>query len=205
MLVLYPSEHFTELQLEQKKRLRYAVSNFGRLISFKENFNEGVLLKPNITNNLKIFRYKIPKEGGGYYHKHIMLSRAVAESYVSKPSDLHNYVIHLDFDNLNDHYKNLKWVTEEDKYAHQRINPNVKEGHYKRIEKKKLAQKGMKLTTTQVMRIKKMIHDPNRKTRLKLIAKQFGISEMQLYRIKSGENWANVPIPNFYKDIDQKK
>jgi len=199
MLVFYPSERFTELELEERKRLRYAVSNFGRLISFKENFKEGVVLKPNITNNLKIFRYKIPKEGGGYFHKHIMLSRAVAGFYVSKPSDLHNYVIHLDFDNLNDHFTNLKWVTEEEKYAHQRVNPNVKEGHLKRIEKKKMAQKGMKLTTTQVMRIKKMIHDPNRKTRLKIIAKQFGISEMQLYRIKSGENWANVPIPSLNK------
>ena len=27
-----------------------------------------------------------------------------------------------------------------------------------------------------------------------MIAKQFGISEMQLYRIKSGENWGNVKI-----------
>jgi hypothetical protein len=37
--------------------------------------------------------------------------------------------------------------------------------------------------------------DPNRKTRLKLIAKQFGISEMQLYRIKSGENWGHIKVP----------
>ena len=44
------------------------------------------------------------------------------------------------------------------------------------------------------MRIKKMLANPNRKTRLRLIAKQFGISEMQLYRIKSGENWGHVEI-----------
>jgi hypothetical protein len=29
---------------------------------------------------------------------------------------------------------------------------------------------------------------------LKMLAKQFGISEMQLYRIKSGENWGHVKI-----------
>jgi len=27
---------------------------------------------------------------------------------------------------------------------------------------------------------------------MKMIAKQFGISEMQLYRIKTGENWGSV-------------
>jgi hypothetical protein len=27
---------------------------------------------------------------------------------------------------------------------------------------------------------------------MKMIAKQFGVSEMQLYRIKSGENWGWV-------------
>ena len=29
---------------------------------------------------------------------------------------------------------------------------------------------------------------------MRLIAKQFGISEMQLYRIKSGENWSHVKM-----------
>lgn len=198
MLVLYPGENFVELNLGVKKRLRYAVSNFGRLISYKERFTDGTLLKPNVTNNLRIFRHKVPKEcGTGYFHKHVMLSRAIAEAFVNKPCEKHNFVIHLDFNNLNDHYTNLKWVTEAEKYAHQRINPNVKEGHIKRIEKKRLAQKGMKLDSTQVMRIKRMIFDPQRKTRMRIIAKQFGISEMQLYRIKTGENWASVPTPSF--------
>jgi hypothetical protein len=44
------------------------------------------------------------------------------------------------------------------------------------------------------MRLKRKIFDPKRKSRLKIIAKQFGISEMQLYRIKSGENWGHVKI-----------
>lgn len=197
MLVLYPGENFIELNLGVTKRLRYAVSNFGRLVSFKEDVKDGTLLKPNVTNSLRIFRYKVPKESTGYFHKHVMLSRAIAEAFVEKPSPAHNFVIHLDFDNLNDHYTNLKWVTEPEKYAHQRINPNVIEGHIKRTEKKRLAQKGMKLDTTQVMRIKRMIFDPQRKTRMRIIAKQFGISEMQLYRIKTGENWASVPTPNF--------
>jgi predicted DNA binding protein len=53
---------------------------------------------------------------------------------------------------------------------------------------------GAKLTESKVRLLKKKIFDPNRKTRLKMLAKQFGISEMQLYRIKSGENWGHVKI-----------
>lgn len=197
MLVSYPGEIFTTIDLGVKRKLNYAISNFGRLISYKYNFKEGTVLKPNITNKLQVFRYKVARDEGGYFHKHLMIARVVAEAFVNKPSEEHDFVIHLDFNNTNDHYTNLKWVTEEEKYAHQRINPNIIEGHAKRIVKMRSLQQGAKLDTTQVMRIKRMIHDPNRKTRMRLIAKQFGISEMQLYRIKSGENWANVPTPTF--------
>jgi uncharacterized protein YjcR len=34
----------------------------------------------------------------------------------------------------------------------------------------------------------------NGKTRLKMIAKQFGVSDMQIHRIKTGENWSHVKI-----------
>jgi DNA-binding Xre family transcriptional regulator len=44
------------------------------------------------------------------------------------------------------------------------------------------------------MHIKKILANPNRKTRMKIIARRFGISEMQLYRIKSGKNWGHVTI-----------
>jgi hypothetical protein len=53
---------------------------------------------------------------------------------------------------------------------------------------------GPKLTETKVMRLKKILLDPNRKTRMKILAKQFGVSEMQLYRIKSGENWGHIKV-----------
>ena len=50
-----------------------------------------------------------------------------------------------------------------------------------------------KLTENNVRLIKKMINDPNRRTRLKIIAKRFGVTTMQLHSIKTGENWADVP------------
>jgi DNA-binding Xre family transcriptional regulator len=39
-----------------------------------------------------------------------------------------------------------------------------------------------------------ILSDPNRKTRLKIIAKRFGVSEMTLQRIKTGENWGHIKI-----------
>ncbi|MFM9026986.1 MAG: hypothetical protein ACKOQ6_03215, partial [Bacteroidota bacterium] len=53
-------------------------------------------------------------------------------------------------------------------------------------------KKGPKLTVDQVRRIKRLVAAPGRNFLLKDIARQFGISEMQLYRIKSGENWSHV-------------
>jgi hypothetical protein len=43
-----------------------------------------------------------------------------------------------------------------------------------------------------VRRLKKILNDPNRRTRLKIIAKRFGVTTMQLRRIKTGENWSHV-------------
>ena len=49
-----------------------------------------------------------------------------------------------------------------------------------------------KLTETKVKFLKRKLNDPNRRTRLKILARQFGVSEMQLHRIKTGENWGYV-------------
>ena len=109
------------------------------------------------------------------------------------PTEDQTYLLHIDFVKDNDNATNLKWGTKDEFRDHFMSSPLYEDG----IEKsKKTRQKmdGNKLSTTDVMRIKKMLANPNRKTRLRLIAKQFGISEMQLYRIKSGENWGHVEI-----------
>ena len=90
------------------------------------------------------------------------------------------FVIHLDYDKLNNNIMNLAWATAFEKEQYQHTNPN------RRIIR------NSKLPETRVKLIKRKLQDPNRKTRLKVIAKQFGISEMQLYRIQTGENWGCV-------------
>ncbi|MFT4033894.1 MAG: hypothetical protein QM669_15880, partial [Siphonobacter sp.] len=52
--------------------------------------------------------------------------------------------------------------------------------------------KNYKLTESKVLMIKKMLKSD--KNRLKMIAKQFGITHTQLNRIRSGENWGHVKV-----------
>jgi hypothetical protein len=192
MIRLFALEKFKEIQLEGSLRFRYAISNYGRLISFTNEFTDGRLLKGNITEGFRVFRYKF-KENGKMLYKHKMLARLVAENFLPKPSEEHNYVIHLDHNLANDYVGNLKWATREEMLAHQQKSPRVIEAKEKLIARNK-DSKGHKLSITQVMLIKKELANPNRKTRMKMLAKRFGISEMQLYRIKSGENWSHIKI-----------
>jgi DNA invertase Pin-like site-specific DNA recombinase len=57
-----------------------------------------------------------------------------------------------------------------------------------------LKSDGRKLTSTKVIHLKKLLSNPDQKNRIKMLAKQFGISEMQVYRIKRGENWSHIKV-----------
>ena len=157
---------------------KFKISNFGRIINCKTS--EETLVKKYYINgyqNLPVKQKKNGKQTSRYVHK------LVAEHFLDKNDGL--YVIHLDYDKTNNHVDNLKWATKREKESHQFSNPV-----YKTMVRKKPSN--TKLTETKVKLIKRKINDPNRRTRMKMIAKQFGISTMQLYRIKSGENWKSV-------------
>jgi DNA-binding phage protein len=84
----------------------------------------------------------------------------------------------------------LQWTNQETVSKHQQNSPAVKK--YKTEKLKYVNYDSYTLNETKVRMIKKILNDPKRKTRLKIIAKQFGISEMQLYRIKKGVHWGHV-------------
>ncbi|RDK84840.1 HNH endonuclease [Marinirhabdus gelatinilytica] len=156
---------------------KFKISNYGRLINCKGE--KEFLLKPSFINgyqNLAVRQKKNGKTTSRYVHK------LVAQHFLEQKDGM--YVIHLDYHKKNNHVDNLKWATKREKEVHQFSNPEYKNKPRKRTYSK--------LTEAKVKLIKRKIYDPNRRTRLKMIAKQFGISEMQLYRIKSGENWGSV-------------
>jgi len=164
-----------------EKPPRYEVSNFGRLRSFQNNV-KGEIIKGSVIQGYKSLNIRLPK--GKSFNRYV--HKLIAENFVEKPSIYHKFVIHLDFDKQSNHYKNLKWATKDEMVAHNKLNPAVIN---KPIPKR---TKNYKLTETKVIMIKKMLQHDN--TRLKMIAKQFGITHTQLNRIRSGENWGYVKI-----------
>jgi len=160
----------------------YQISNYGRIKSFKVEVKDG-----QIINGSNIGGYKtitLRKISGKRVAKYV--HRLVAEHFIERSAEDQIYVIHMDYKKDNNYFKNLQWATKRQKEEHQNVNPN--------FVKTKKQVKYSKLTEAKVRYLKKRMSDPKRKTRLKMLAKQFGISEMQLYRIKRGENWGHVKV-----------
>lgn len=188
MVRTFPDEKWKEIEFEPNALMyRYAISNYGRLVSYSDKIENGNLLRGGILGGYPTF---VSRPFGK--SKTLYLHKLVASLFLDKTSDEQTYVIHQDYNKKNNHADNLKWATKTEVEKHQQNSPYVQESRKKRKSFK--PSRGHKLTSTDVMRIKRKIFDPNRRTRLKLIAKQFGISEMQLYRIKSGENWSHIKL-----------
>ena len=189
MFRLYPGEEFREIPLKVPPRRRYAVSNYGRLLSFSKEFGDGRILKGARSDGYPTLAYKTYKNGKPSCHCYFIY-RWVAEFFIPKASEDQVFVLHLDHSRDNDKVSNLAWATREEMLAHYNKSPNVIQA---RTVKRRLG-KGLKLTSTQVIHIKKRLQDPNRKTRIKMLAKQFGVSEMQINRIRTGENWGHIKV-----------
>lgn len=158
------------------------ISSFGRVMTFNSKHKNGTINKLfAVQGYLRLpLMQKTGKRTARYIHK------LVAEAFIEKKSEYQQYVIHLDYDKSNNHLYNLAWATKEEKEKHRLNNPKYK-SPASRVRYSKLNEGRVKM-------IKRKLLDPDRKTRLKMIAKQFGISEMQLHRIKTGENWGYVTI-----------
>ena len=192
MIRMYPGEQFQEIELEHKLRRRYAISNRGRLVSFTDTPQNGLLLKGSLTDGYRTLGYTIYNEGAKFSRK-VFLYKLVAKHFIPKDSEDQKHVLHLDFKRDNDVVENLKWATYEEMQAHRYNSPHVARAKQKLLEHN-LKSDGRKLSITKVMHIKTLLKDPNRKTRLKMLAKQFGVSEMQIRRIQSGENWSYIKV-----------
>ena len=188
----YPNEEFKEIEINESLQFRYAISNKGRLVSFTDEIQNGRLLKGGLSDGYPTFRFKI-RQGDKIVNKYLFLYKLVAQYFIPKQSEEQTYVLHLDYIRNNDDVNNLRWATRDEMIAHSRKSPHVIQAKKNLIEHN-IKSDGRKLTTTKVMLIKKILARPEQKTRLKMIAKQFGVSEMQIRRIASGENWGHVKI-----------
>lgn len=178
-----------EFKIDESPLKKYAVTNHGRVFAYRKDPSEGKFLRGGIIGGYPSFKIRINRRDRTYY-----IHKLVGEYFVPGRSEERQFLIHIDHDKENNMSENLRWVTREESLTHRRESPVVQEARRKQAAYR--PEIGHKLTSTDVLRIKRKIWDPNRKTRLRLIAKQFGISEMQLYRIKSGENWSHVRVEN---------
>lgn len=192
MIQLNRGEEFRQIKLDYPKVNKYAVSNHGRIISYQGNFLDGTELKGTMAEGFRVFRYDI-RENGKRKCKGLLIYKLVAQYFIPNDNPERTMVLHLDYNKTNDRVENLKWATRAEQVAFQSKNPAVIAGKLKVIEINKKAD-GRKLTSTQVIRIKKMLQRKDNKTRLVMIAKQFNITTQQLYRIRTGENWGHIKV-----------
>ena len=186
MIKKIQGEIWKQLQFSGSSKLRkkYAISSIGRAASYTDTINtDGKLLNGSLTSGYRTLNLHVNDSNGTIY-----LHREVAKLFCKKASPKHKYVIHRNHKKNDNDYKNLKWATLDEVSEHQQSSPQ------KIAYKKKQANKteGLKLTVTQVKAIKESINNPKRKLTYKQMAEKYGVSEMTLYRIKSGENWGKV-------------
>ncbi|WP_395045273.1 NUMOD4 domain-containing protein [Flavobacterium sp.] len=189
----YPNEEFRQIVMHNSLKMNYAVSNKGRLISFTDSINNGRELKGSLQDGYRILKFAIREDGIKIY-KHLFFFRIVADYFIPKTSNEQTFVLHLDYVRDNDDVRNLRWATREEMLEHGRKSPHVIEAQKKFIEGRFGADGASKLTSTKVMHIKKLLANPKKTTRKKMIAKQFGVTVMQIRRIETGENWSHIKI-----------
>lgn len=185
MIKKIPGEVWKPLKFSGWKQLRYsyAVSNRGRIASFKDEPLNGKLLDGSLTTGYKTLNLHRPGNKGTLY-----MHREMAKIFLKRPSPQHRYVIHVNHNKLDNNIKNLRWATLDQMIAHQQKSPA--KVAYKRIQANRTV--GLKLNAAQVKRIKDILDDPKRNISIKKLAKKYGVSEMTIYRIKSGENWGRI-------------
>ena len=165
-------------------RKKYAISSHGRAASYTEDLlQDGKLLQGSNTSGYKTLNLHLQSTNGTIY-----LHREVAKFFCTKKSPKHKFVIHVNHVKTDNNFKNLKWATQDEVSAHQQNSPS--KITYKKLQSTR--SKGLKLNVAKVKTIKDLLKNDRRKLTYKQIAEKYKVSEMTLYRIKSGENWGHV-------------
>ncbi|MGQ0740500.1 MAG: NUMOD4 domain-containing protein [Bacteroidota bacterium] len=165
-------------------RNRYAVSSLGRLASYKKDvLADGKLLSGSLTTGYRTLNLHRRDDKGTLY-----IHREMAKLFLKKPATNHKFVIHLNHNKLDNNIRNLRWATLEKMITHQQKSPA--KIAYK--EKQANRTEGLKLTAAQVKKIKAILGSKNRNITIRQLAINYRVSEMTMYRIKSGENWGRI-------------
>src|SRR6478752_3716858 len=98
------AERWKELKLKRGTTTkRYAVSDKGRIVSFKTKIEEGYILKPRLTQGYPSITIGREDTRQNYY-----IHRLVAEYFCKQTNPKYNFVIHVDHKKENNKATNLK-------------------------------------------------------------------------------------------------
>lgn len=158
---------------------KYEVSNYGRVKSYCYDKVKGRILRPGLTKGFHTVTFKTNGK-----KRTFLVHKLVAIVFVEKEKEDQTIVIHIDWNKRNNFYKNLKWLTKD--AAYKRIMPRLQE--INKIKNKGIIRNS-KLKPEDVQVLKGMLEKGIKQN---VIAKLFSISEMQVTRIKRGENWAKI-------------
>ncbi len=162
---------------------RIYVSDFGRV---RIRNIEQETFRFAITKTVKNYAVFVYKTKFGT-KKTFPIHRAVAIAFVNKKDQNYDFVVHKDFNNQNNYYKNLMWLD----------LVGLKKYHVKKKNDKlynigKYRKNTNKLTIHQVKEIKQKLKNNKKYGILTDLAKQYNVSVSQIRRIKLGKNWSNI-------------
>lgn len=155
---------------------RYMVSNYGRVKSFMYNKEEGQIMKPCKMGNFLALKVRSDKKMVNWY-----IHKLVATVFIPKESDEFTHVIHIDLNYRNNQVSNLKWAKKDKVFENVRTR-NKLSGKRRKPVNTKLKESDVAVLKSMILRGVTNVE----------IAKLFCISEMQVTRIKRGENWGHV-------------
>lgn len=153
----------------------------------KKTIAETAKLLETLKANLSKKFHDNLKERTVNYHS--LFHRLVADYFLKKPNSKQLIVAHLDHDKLNNKATNLKWMTPEENYEHQKSSPLVIKEKKERRNRRNEDSNVFKLTVPKVMQMKKMINEGKP---IKQLVKQFKVTDTQIRRIMRGENWGDI-------------
>lgn len=159
---------------------KYAISNYGRVKSFVL-YEDGRIIKAKDVRGFNVVVIKLNSK-----NKTCLVHRLVAEQFVPRENPNQTKVTHIDWNLKNNHYTNLKWLSLEESLKRVSVKNKGK------TWSGKIYITNTNLKEKDIVVLKQML---NRGIKQNVIAKLFHISEMQVTRIKRGENWKNVKVP----------
>ena len=91
-------------------------------MSYREKREDGKVLKGSLVDGYPVFRYKQFYRNGTdvtVKNKQIFIHKLVTEYFGKPKKDDDRYVIHLDYNKMNNHVTNLEWATKREMELHQ--------------------------------------------------------------------------------------